>query len=129
MPSRSGVALLAGASEIASRGLILVAAAAAIVGSLSGCGTGSGGAEPAARAGQLSFVDVAREVGLRFRHGAFRWDESPDAAAMTGGGLCWLDYDGDGWLDLFVVNGHSQGRARRVGGARRAADDAAPPKP
>ena len=27
---------------------------------------------------------------------------------MTGGGLCWLDYDGDGWLDLFVVNGHSR---------------------
>ena len=47
-------------------------------------------------------------MGLRFRHGAFRWDESPDAAAMTGGGLCWLDYDGDGWLDLFVVNGHSR---------------------
>jgi ASPIC and UnbV/FG-GAP-like repeat len=57
----------------------------------------------------LSFVDVAREVGLRFRHGAFRWGVSPDAAAMTGGGLCWLDYDGDGWLDLFVVNGHSRG--------------------
>jgi ASPIC and UnbV/FG-GAP-like repeat len=27
---------------------------------------------------------------------------------MTGGGLCWLDYDGDGWLDLFAVNGHSR---------------------
>jgi ASPIC/UnbV protein/VCBS repeat protein len=27
---------------------------------------------------------------------------------MTGGGVCWLDYDGDGWLDLFVVNGHSR---------------------
>lgn len=47
-------------------------------------------------------------MGLRFRHGAFRWDESPDAAAMTGGGLCWLDYDGDGWLDLFLVNGYSR---------------------
>ncbi len=27
---------------------------------------------------------------------------------MIGGGLCWLDYDDDGWLDLFVVNGYSQ---------------------
>ena len=27
---------------------------------------------------------------------------------MIGGGLCWLDYDGDGWLDLFVVNGYAQ---------------------
>jgi ASPIC and UnbV/FG-GAP-like repeat len=95
------------ASDVAARGLILLAAAAALVGSIAGCGTVSR-TEPAAQAGQLSFVDVAPEVGLRFRHGAFRWDESPDAAAMTGGGVCWLDYNGDGWLDLFVVNGHSR---------------------
>ena len=43
-----------------------------------------------------------------FRHGAFRRDESPDAPAMMGGGLCWLDYDGDGWLDLFIVDGYSR---------------------
>jgi ASPIC/UnbV protein/VCBS repeat protein len=106
MHSRSGGVLRAAASEVASRGLILLAAAA-LVGSLSGCGTGAR-PESTARAGALSFVDVAGEVGLRFRHGAFRWDESPDAASMTGGGVCWLDYDADGWLDLFVVNGHSR---------------------
>jgi len=56
----------------------------------------------------FELADSARQVGLTFRHGAFRWDESADAPAMMGGGLCWLDYDDDGWLDLFVVNGYSQ---------------------
>jgi hypothetical protein len=57
---------------------------------------------------RFAFVDVAQEVGLDFRHGAFRFGVSPDPAAMMGGGVCWLDYDGDGRLDLFVVNGFSQ---------------------
>ena len=26
---------------------------------------------------------------------------------MMGGGLCWLDFDEDGWLDLFVVNSYA----------------------
>lgn len=66
--------------------------------------TGNPRSSPAA----LGFTDVAHTVGLDFRQGAFRWDASPDPAAMMGGGLCWLDYDGDGWLDLFVVNDFSQ---------------------
>ncbi len=32
---------------------------------------------------------------------------SLDTTAMMGGGLCWLDYDSDGWLDLFVVNSYA----------------------
>jgi hypothetical protein len=95
-----------GASDVASRGLILLAAAAALL--ASACGSQSVRNPTAPRVGELALVDVAAQVGLRFRHGAFRWDESADAAAMTGGGLCWLDYDSDGWLDLFVVNGHSR---------------------
>jgi hypothetical protein len=27
---------------------------------------------------------------------------------MMGAGLCWLDYDNDGWLDLYLVNSFSQ---------------------
>jgi Na+-translocating ferredoxin:NAD+ oxidoreductase RnfD subunit len=56
----------------------------------------------------ISLVNVAPDVGLDFRHGAFRFGVSNDTTAMMGGGLCWLDYDGDGWLDLFVVNSYAQ---------------------
>jgi hypothetical protein len=52
--------------------------------------------------------NVARQVGLDFRQGAFRFGVSvEDPQAMMGGGLCWLDYNNDGWLDLFVVNSYS----------------------
>ena len=51
--------------------------------------------------------DVASQVGLDFRQGAFRFGVADDVTAMMGGGVCWLDYDNDGWLDLFVVNSFS----------------------
>lgn len=61
----------------------------------------------------VEFVDVAADVGLAFHHGAFRWDVSPDPVAMMGGGLCWLDADGDGWLDLYAVNSWAERERRR----------------
>ena len=75
---------------------------------------GDGLAVPVARSarggvglGGVHLADVARHVGLDFRHGAFRFATTPDPVAMMGGGLCWLDYDGDGWLDLYAVNSYS----------------------
>ncbi|HSC72889.1 MAG TPA: FG-GAP-like repeat-containing protein [Gaiellaceae bacterium] len=68
--------------------------------------------------------DVAPQVGLDFRHGAFRFGVSNDVTAMMGGGVCWLDYDNDGWLDLFVVNSFStadRSRWENEGGLPRSA--------
>lgn len=67
----------------------------------------------------VTFADVAAEVGLDFQHGAYQWDTGGDPAAMMGGGVCWIDYDSDGWLDLFAVNTWSDrewGRWREEGG-------------
>ena len=51
-----------------------------------------------------SFRDDAEAVGLRFRYqngrsGAHHLPET------MGGGVALLDYDGDGWLDVYVVQG------------------------
>ena len=40
---------------------------------------------------------------------------------MMGGGLCWLDYNNDGWLDLFVVNSYAEGDIGAYSAARRPA--------
>lgn len=68
-------------------------------------------APPAPQA--MTLVDVAEEQGVVFTHGAFRWDVSGDRAAMMGGGVCWLDVDGDGRLDLYAVNTFAELEARR----------------
>ena len=72
----------------------------------------------------LQFNDVATEVGLDFQQGAFRWEVTPDPVAMMGTGVCWIDFDGDGWLDLFAVNSYAQaeaGRWKDAGGLPRSA--------
>ena len=68
--------------------------------------------------------DVAAQVGLGFRQGAFRFGVSADPVAMMGSGVCWIDYDRDGWLDLFVVNSYADrdiGRWKQRGGLPRTA--------
>jgi hypothetical protein len=50
------------------------------------------------------FQEVAAEAGIRFRHE--NGGQSPLTILQTAGSGCaFLDFDQDGWLDLFLVNG------------------------
>ena len=61
----------------------------------------------------IRLTDVAPAVGLDFRQGSFRYGVSNEYTAMMGGGVCWLDYNGDGWEDLFAVNSYASADAAR----------------
>ncbi len=55
----------------------------------------------------IRLTNVAPAAGLAFRQDSFRYGVSNDYTAMMGGGVCWLDYNGDGWQDLFAVNSYT----------------------
>ena len=57
--------------------------------------------------------NIAPLVGLDFRQASFQYGMSNDYKAMMGGGVCWIDYNGDGWLDLFAVNSYASADAAR----------------
>ncbi len=51
------------------------------------------------------YVDVGKDAGLLAKT-VLVGDESKDfLLSTTGGGIALFDYDNDGWLDIFVVNG------------------------
>jgi hypothetical protein len=51
-----------------------------------------------------AYSEVAARSGINFRHRASKTTQKYLIETM-GAGVAWLDYDGDGWLDLFFVNG------------------------
>src|SRR5688572_23117994 len=51
----------------------------------------------------VTFTDITQSAGIRFRHnsGAFGQKYLPET---MGSGVAFLDADGDGWQDVFLVN-------------------------
>lgn len=61
----------------------------------------AGGLAPTA---PVTFAEVSRQAGIRFTHthGGIGDKYMPEA---MGSGCAFLDYDGDGWLDVLLLNG------------------------
>jgi len=54
--------------------------------------------------GQTNFIDIARSAGITFQHDNAASPEKYLIETM-GSGCGWIDYDQDGLLDLYLVNG------------------------
>src|SRR5207253_1920904 len=54
---------------------------------------------------QIRFREVAKEAGIDFQHFDGRTSKEY-IMDQTGSGLAWLDYDQDGLMDLFFVQGY-----------------------
>jgi enediyne biosynthesis protein E4 len=51
----------------------------------------------------IEFIDITAQAGIHFKHnsGAFGKKYLPET---MGSGVCFIDYDNDGWQDIFFVN-------------------------
>ncbi len=93
---------------------LALATPAALVGGCGGAGSETGSsalvlaapvAPAAAAEPQLPvFTDVTQKAGITFKHsyGDVKMDSIVKA---TGAGAMFFDYDGDGWLDIYLCNG------------------------
>src|SRR5215510_13284554 len=58
-----------------------------------------------AQAPKVQFQDIAAKAGLTARHVTGSEAEKKYIIETTGSGVALIDYDNDGWLDIFFVNG------------------------
>ena len=61
-------------------------------------------ARPPASISPVSFTEVTREAGIGFVH-SFGDRHFSNLIEATGSGAAWIDYDRDGWVDLYLATG------------------------
>ena len=73
-------------------------------------GSGLSSASPVHRDGLLPcYIDIAQKAGVTARTIIGGEKQKKYILETTGGGVALFDYDNDGWLDIFLVNGSSLG--------------------
>ena len=55
--------------------------------------------------GPIVFEDIAKQAGLTSWHHISGTPDKPYIVEAKGPGVCLLDYNNDGWLDIYLVNG------------------------
>ena len=58
--------------------------------------------------GPIIFQDISRQAGLSVWHHTMGTAQKPYILETIGSGVALLDYDNDGWLDIYLVNGSTQ---------------------
>lgn len=60
------------------------------------------------KSGRIVFQDVAKQAGLTSWHHTMGSLAKPFILEQIGSGVALLDYDNDGWLDIYFVNGSTE---------------------
>ncbi|MBE7180535.1 MAG: CRTAC1 family protein [Terriglobus roseus] len=73
------------------------------------------------KTGPIVFQDIAAKAGLNSFHQKVGTPEKNDIIETLGSGVALLDYDNDGWLDIYLVNGSTYEAQRGTAAAPHAA--------
>ena len=73
------------------------------------------------KTGPVVFQDIAKAAGLTSWHHTSGTADKPYIVEAKGPGVCLLDYDNDGWLDIYFVNGSTLDAMNGKAAAPRAA--------
>ncbi|HEY1462358.1 MAG TPA: FG-GAP-like repeat-containing protein [Terriglobales bacterium] len=75
----------------------------------------AGSSTSAHPSGPITFTDITEKAGIHFKHntGAYGKKYLPET---MGSGVCFIDYDNDGWQDILLINstdwpGHKNGKS------------------